>query len=148
MHITQPLTPSAHGTSSMAAWSSGMSLAQGARGPGFNSRSSPLRREMDDGKGTEDVCYMNCNTKDLGFIILIGLINAKTSSYFQIRGSIVVSISACHAEDPGSIPGRGVLLAIRPGPSSRSSSAQNPLAQPSPLSLAKQFRSYPNAPGT
>jgi hypothetical protein len=27
----------------------------------------------------------------------------------HIRGSIVVSISACHAEDPGSIPGRGVL---------------------------------------
>ena len=27
----------------------------------------------------------------------------------QIRGSIVVSISARHAEDPGSIPGRGVL---------------------------------------
>ena len=27
-----------------------------------------------------------------------------------IRGSIVVSISACHAEDPGSIPGRGVSL--------------------------------------
>ena len=27
----------------------------------------------------------------------------------QIRGSIVVSISACHADDPGSIPGRGVL---------------------------------------
>ena len=26
----------------------------------------------------------------------------------QIRGSIVVSISACHAEGPGSIPGRGV----------------------------------------
>jgi hypothetical protein len=26
------------------------------------------------------------------------------------RGSIVVSISACHAEDPGSIPGRGILL--------------------------------------
>ena len=25
----------------------------------------------------------------------------------NIRGSIVVSISACHAEDPGSIPGRG-----------------------------------------
>ena len=25
----------------------------------------------------------------------------------QIRGSIVVSISACHADDPGSIPGRG-----------------------------------------
>ena len=27
----------------------------------------------------------------------------------KIRGSIVVSISACHAEDPGSIPGRGVI---------------------------------------
>ena len=26
----------------------------------------------------------------------------------KIRGSIVVSISACHAEDPGSIPGCGV----------------------------------------
>jgi hypothetical protein len=30
----------------------------------------------------------------------------------QIRDSIVVSISACHAEDPGSIPGRGVLFSI------------------------------------
>ena len=27
----------------------------------------------------------------------------------QIRDSIVVSVSACHAEDPGSIPGRGVF---------------------------------------
>ena len=25
------------------------------------------------------------------------------------RDSIVVSISACHADDPGSIPGRGVI---------------------------------------
>ena len=31
----------------------------------------------------------------------------------KIRGSIVVSISACHAEDPGSIPGRGALLTQR-----------------------------------
>ena len=29
--------------------------------------------------------------------------------YSKIRGSIVVSISACHAEDPGSIPGGGVF---------------------------------------
>ena len=29
----------------------------------------------------------------------------------SIRDSIVVSISACHAEDPGSIPGRGVCCA-------------------------------------
>ena len=27
-----------------------------------------------------------------------------------IRVSIVVSISACHADDPGSIPGRGIML--------------------------------------
>ena len=30
------------------------------------------------------------------------------SAQNHLRGSIVVSISACHAEDPGSIPGRGV----------------------------------------
>jgi hypothetical protein len=30
----------------------------------------------------------------------------------QIRDSIVVSISACHADDPGSIPGRGVLCML------------------------------------
>ena len=29
----------------------------------------------------------------------------------KIRDSIVVSISACHAEDPGSIPGRGICCA-------------------------------------
>jgi hypothetical protein len=29
--------------------------------------------------------------------------------FTHIRDSIGVSISACHAEDPGSIPGRGVL---------------------------------------
>ena len=29
-----------------------------------------------------------------------------------IRDSIGVSISACHAEDPGSIPGRGVFLCV------------------------------------
>ena len=30
-------------------------------------------------------------------------------SIFQFRCSIVVSISACHAEDPGSIPGGGAF---------------------------------------
>ena len=28
---------------------------------------------------------------------------------WQVRVSIVVSISACHADDPGSIPGRGIF---------------------------------------
>ena len=28
----------------------------------------------------------------------------------DVRDSIVVSISACHADDPGSIPGRGVVF--------------------------------------
>ena len=36
--------------------------------------------------------------------------NDLAMSIAQIRGSIVVSIPACHAEDPGSIPGRGVLF--------------------------------------
>ena len=33
----------------------------------------------------------------------------------KLLGSIVVSISACHAEDPGSIPGRGILPALFAG---------------------------------
>ena len=37
------------------------------------------------------------------------LVNESRSFNIQIRGSIVVSISACHADDPGSIPGRGVF---------------------------------------
>ena len=31
----------------------------------------------------------------------------KCYEVLYIHGRIVVSISACHAEDPGSIPGRG-----------------------------------------
>ena len=42
----------------------------------------------------------------------------KKSSYASIiiifLDSIVVSISACHVEDPGSIPGRGVAFYINP----------------------------------
>ena len=37
-----------------------------------------------------------------------GVVGASAKRCLQVRGSIVVSISACHAEDPGSIPGRGV----------------------------------------
>jgi len=35
--------------------------------------------------------------------------NCASVVVIRIRDSIVVSISACHAEDPGSIPGRGVF---------------------------------------
>ena len=34
--------------------------------------------------------------------------------YQEILGSIVVSMSACHADDPGSIPGRGVRFFFFP----------------------------------
>ena len=36
--------------------------------------------------------------------------NKQLCPRVTIRDSIVVSISACHADDPGSIPGRGVFL--------------------------------------
>ena len=35
---------------------------------------------------------------------------AATSLKKEIRDSIVVSISACHADDPRSIPGRGAFF--------------------------------------
>ena len=38
---------------------------------------------------------------------------APPSGFVQVRCSIVVSISACHAEDPGSVPGGGVLRPVR-----------------------------------
>ena len=38
------------------------------------------------------------------------LVEEHTCRHTPFRGSIVVSIPACHAGDPGSIPGLGVLL--------------------------------------
>ena len=46
-----------------------------------------------------------CRTLCLGW--QINHVNCENEQ--QIRGSIVVSISARHPEDPGSIPGRGDL---------------------------------------
>ena len=46
--------------------------------------------------------------KGLFFVIEIKELSSVVKTCF--RDSIVVSISACHADDPGSIPGRGVLV--------------------------------------
>ena len=45
---------------------------------------------------------------------LIHVCDRKLDTLLDIifRGSIVVSIPACHAGDPGSIPGRGVFSAF------------------------------------
>jgi hypothetical protein len=34
-------------------------------------------------------------------------------SSIQIRGIIIVNISVCHTEDPGSVPGRGVFRVFK-----------------------------------
>ena len=46
-----------------------------------------------------------------GFVSSVGLLGGQKC---QFRDSIVVSISACHADDPGSIPGRGVFRFVGP----------------------------------
>ena len=49
-----------------------------------------------------------CQPSGTGTPVILMLPGFNCKEPFRIRGSIVVSISACHAEDPGSIPGRGV----------------------------------------
>ena len=44
------------------------------------------------------------------YLFFAGLLKSKQKIIYRFRDSIVVSISACHADDPGSIPGRGVFL--------------------------------------
>ena len=64
----------------------------------------------------------------------------------QIRCSIVVSISACHAEDPGSIPGRGVYSSVWLLARSRACSLQSctlselkiPMCRQVPVELSAQ----------
>ena len=50
---------------------------------------------------------MNCSSALDSFTLLHLLIQCLAVRWQSVLGSIVVSISACHAEDPGSIPGRG-----------------------------------------
>ena len=44
-------------------------------------------------------------------IYVIQCWQVSISALLQVRCSIVVSLSACHAEDPGSIPNGGVCIA-------------------------------------
>ena len=54
-------------------------------------------------------CQINfVGNKTKMFRLKLHVIRLVFKLKFILRGSIVVSISACHAEDPGSIPGRGV----------------------------------------
>ena len=46
------------------------------------------------------------NTTEIRTLALT-LIEIPADAFPSIRGSIVASIPACHAGDPGSIPGRG-----------------------------------------
>ena len=72
-----------------------MILRLGRRGPGFESLNGPFLFVF-------AVIPQEFSNQDF--------VQADQSA---IRDSIVVSISACHADDPGSIPGRGVLLRLR-----------------------------------
>ena len=53
-------------------------------------------------------CYSSCSTVSARGRFCFADVQKVEGS--PIRDSIVVSISACHADDPGSIPGRGVFL--------------------------------------
>ena len=74
-----------------------------------------LRRAPSGNCATHGCCLESC--EDLGLKVVRG--NPRYGSmythlgvqicYTFVRVSIVVSISACHADDPGSIPGRGNL---------------------------------------
>ena len=71
----------------------------------------------------------------------------------HIHCSIVVSISACHAEDPGSIPGRGVVVGFRLSPWYKMREAMNRISGGNrahgvvashPLRMRKALGSNPN----
>ena len=53
-----------------------------------------------------DARLQGCSRKKLAKMLLAYM---RLLLQGQFRGSIVASMSACHAEDPGSIPGRGVV---------------------------------------
>ena len=54
-------------------------------------------------------CYRNARVASTVHGITVSRVHSiLCAGRQQLRDSIVVSISACHAEDPGSIPGRGI----------------------------------------
>ena len=91
--------------SRMAAWSSGMILASGARGPGFNSRSSPFIKHV-------SVRPKNSPSKIIKFILRH--VTPKHLSFkmtkFILRQAAIAQLGERQTEDlkvPGSIPGLG-----------------------------------------
>ena len=74
----------------MAEWSKALASGASPQGRGFEPHSCHFRAPPE---AAQEVLANACEREGGGA---------------NVRGSIVVSISACHAEDPGSIPGRGV----------------------------------------
>ena len=72
---------------------------------------TPLRLE----KKRSEIWGRNVDLKQafVSHVKIYVLMSVYSTFFAQMRGSIVVSISACHAEDPGSIPGRGVAACTK-----------------------------------
>ena len=65
-------------------------------------------RELGPGAHSSARGQHACQPSSTGTPVILMPVTISCNELFRIRGSIVVSISACHAEDPGSIPGRSV----------------------------------------
>ena len=66
-------------------------------------------RELGPGAHSSARGQHACQPSSTGTPVILMPVTINCKELFRIRGSIVVSISACHAEDPGSIPGGGVF---------------------------------------
>ena len=94
-------------------WCSGITSASHAEGPGFKSQCVHASEASSSETQVHPQPLLSawaCLLKPFWAFRLRCSSYSHGSPAKHIRGSIVVSISACHAEDPGSIPGRGVSL--------------------------------------